>query len=422
MSLTARAARLRRTWAWRSPSSGPTRWRLHRRLAQTTSTTSACGPPRSRCGTAARTGPSSRSPRPSRTPSPRYGRGAAESDSSTPWSSPPVWTGARSVILRALAATLRQVGGPQPGLHRGGAGRQPGDRRGCSSSCSRPASTPTLDRGRRGAAGARPSAWTRRSTQALDEVASLDQDRILRARRGGAGRPAHQLLPARREGAPKATSASSCCRASSTMLPEPRPAFEIWVYAPRVEGCHLRFGAVARGGLRWSDRREDFRTEVLGSGQGADGQERRHRADRVQGRLRRQAAARPGRRPRRLAGRGQGGLPHLHLAGCSTSPTTASRQRDRAPAAGGAPRRRRPLPGGRGRQGHGDLLRHRQRGGAQTTASGSTTPSPRAVLPATTTRDGHHRPRCVGVGQAPLPRAGAGHPERASSPSSASAT
>ncbi len=47
-------------------------------------------------------------------------------------------------------------------------------------------------------------------------------------------------------------------------LPEPRPRFEIWVYSPRVEGVHLRFGAVARGGLRWSDRREDFRTEVLG--------------------------------------------------------------------------------------------------------------------------------------------------------------
>ncbi|HEY7042780.1 MAG TPA: NAD-glutamate dehydrogenase domain-containing protein, partial [Nocardioidaceae bacterium] len=47
-------------------------------------------------------------------------------------------------------------------------------------------------------------------------------------------------------------------------LPEPRPAFEVFVYSPRVEGVHLRFGAVARGGLRWSDRREDFRTEVLG--------------------------------------------------------------------------------------------------------------------------------------------------------------
>jgi glutamate dehydrogenase len=47
-------------------------------------------------------------------------------------------------------------------------------------------------------------------------------------------------------------------------LPEPRPAFEIWVYSRRVEGVHLRFGSVARGGLRWSDRREDFRTEILG--------------------------------------------------------------------------------------------------------------------------------------------------------------
>ena len=47
-------------------------------------------------------------------------------------------------------------------------------------------------------------------------------------------------------------------------LPLPRPRFEIFVYSPRVEGVHLRFGSVARGGLRWSDRREDFRTEILG--------------------------------------------------------------------------------------------------------------------------------------------------------------
>ena len=47
-------------------------------------------------------------------------------------------------------------------------------------------------------------------------------------------------------------------------LPAPRPLFEIFVYSPRVEGVHLRGGKVARGGLRWSDRREDFRTEVLG--------------------------------------------------------------------------------------------------------------------------------------------------------------
>jgi glutamate dehydrogenase len=47
-------------------------------------------------------------------------------------------------------------------------------------------------------------------------------------------------------------------------VPEPRPAREVWVSSPRVMGIHLRFGAVARGGLRWSDRREDLRTEVLG--------------------------------------------------------------------------------------------------------------------------------------------------------------
>src|SRR5690606_16741893 len=47
-------------------------------------------------------------------------------------------------------------------------------------------------------------------------------------------------------------------------LPLPKPYREIFVWAPHVEGVHLRFGPVARGGLRWSDRRDDFRTEVLG--------------------------------------------------------------------------------------------------------------------------------------------------------------
>src|SRR5256886_4207882 len=47
-------------------------------------------------------------------------------------------------------------------------------------------------------------------------------------------------------------------------LPLPRPRYEIFVYSPRVEGLHLRFGKVARGGIRWSDRPQDFRTEILG--------------------------------------------------------------------------------------------------------------------------------------------------------------
>src|SRR4029077_17978672 len=52
-------------------------------------------------------------------------------------------------------------------------------------------------------------------------------------------------------------------------MPAPRPKFEIFVYSPRVEGVHLRFGAVARGGLRYIDRRDDFRTEALGQGKAA---------------------------------------------------------------------------------------------------------------------------------------------------------
>ena len=75
-------------------------------------------------------------------------------------------------------------------------------------------------------------------------------------------------------------------------LPEPKPMFEIFVYSPRVEGVHLRGGKVARGGLRWSDRMEDFRTEVLGLVKAQHGEERGHRAGRLQGRLRAQARRR----------------------------------------------------------------------------------------------------------------------------------
>jgi len=99
----------------------------------------------------------------------------------------------------------------------------------------------------------------------LDEVTSLDHDRILRSIIGvidatwrtnffqpdEAGRPK-----------PWVSMKLDCARVPG--LPKPHPMAEIWVYSPEVEGVHLRFGAVARGGLRWSDRREDFRTEVLG--------------------------------------------------------------------------------------------------------------------------------------------------------------
>jgi glutamate dehydrogenase len=99
----------------------------------------------------------------------------------------------------------------------------------------------------------------------LDAVASLDEDRILRgflALVQATNRTSFYQRAA--DGAPKAHMSVKLDPALVPDLPRPRPRFEIFVYAPRVEGVHLRFGPVARGGLRWSDRREDFRTEVLG--------------------------------------------------------------------------------------------------------------------------------------------------------------
>ncbi|MBJ8346759.1 NAD-glutamate dehydrogenase [Antrihabitans sp. YC2-6] len=99
----------------------------------------------------------------------------------------------------------------------------------------------------------------------IDAVVSLDADRILRAILGliratlrtnyfvvdsaGTQRPYLSFKVEPRE---------------IVELPKPKPRFEVFVYSPRVEGVHLRFGRVARGGLRWSDRQEDFRTEILG--------------------------------------------------------------------------------------------------------------------------------------------------------------
>ncbi|GAA1495725.1 NAD-glutamate dehydrogenase [Paeniglutamicibacter kerguelensis] len=95
--------------------------------------------------------------------------------------------------------------------------------------------------------------------EALEKVPTLDADKLLRRfvnviegtlRTNYYTDPAalaFKLMPGKIDGAPF-----------------PRPKYEIWVCSPRVEGVHLRFGEVARGGLRWSDRRDDFRTEVLG--------------------------------------------------------------------------------------------------------------------------------------------------------------
>ena len=105
----------------------------------------------------------------------------------------------------------------------------------------------------------------KRIAAALDAVEDLDQDRILR-------RYLNLVLATLRTnyyqvdagGAPKTYLSFKIDSGAVEDLPEPAPMFEIFVYSPRMEAIHLRGGKVARGGIRWSDRREDFRTEILG--------------------------------------------------------------------------------------------------------------------------------------------------------------
>lgn len=101
--------------------------------------------------------------------------------------------------------------------------------------------------------------------QDLEEVKNIDEDRIIR-------RYMQVILATIRtnyfqydeNGQPKKYMSFKFDPMAITELPMPRPLFEIFVYSPKVEGVHLRGAKVARGGIRWSDRREDFRTEVLG--------------------------------------------------------------------------------------------------------------------------------------------------------------
>jgi glutamate dehydrogenase len=101
--------------------------------------------------------------------------------------------------------------------------------------------------------------------QALQAVMSLDADRVLRrlALLVRAMVRTNYYQPGE-EGRPKPWISFKIDSRALADLPAPKPFREIWVWSPQVEGVHLRFGPVARGGLRWSDRRDDFRTEVLG--------------------------------------------------------------------------------------------------------------------------------------------------------------
>jgi glutamate dehydrogenase len=100
---------------------------------------------------------------------------------------------------------------------------------------------------------------------ALDAVESLDEDRILRSYLMLVLKTVrtnyYQKLPS---GAAKSYLSVKLASSEIDLMPLPRPLYEIYVYSPRVEAVHMRAGKVARGGIRWSDRKEDFRIEILG--------------------------------------------------------------------------------------------------------------------------------------------------------------
>ena len=100
---------------------------------------------------------------------------------------------------------------------------------------------------------------------ALQAVEGLDEDRILRhfvdAVAAAIRTNFYQLG---RDGHAKELIAIKFASRKVDAMPLPRPLYEIFLYSPRVEAVHLRFGKVARGGIRWSDRPQDFRTEILG--------------------------------------------------------------------------------------------------------------------------------------------------------------
>lgn len=104
-----------------------------------------------------------------------------------------------------------------------------------------------------------------RLSEALNNVSSLDQDRILRS----FGILIENTLrtnffQTQKNGEFKDFMSLKFHSKKINFLPNPKPAYEVFVYSPRMEGVHLRGGKIARGGIRWSDRHEDFRTEILG--------------------------------------------------------------------------------------------------------------------------------------------------------------
>ncbi|MBI3702904.1 MAG: NAD-glutamate dehydrogenase [Rhizobiales bacterium] len=149
-------------------------------------------------------------------------------------------------------------------------GREPGIQKQTQNayldSGSRPAGGPGMTDGETAAErDAKQKGISARIEETLQKVDSLDEDRILR-RFVNAVQAAIRtnFYQVDKDGQVKTLIAVKFESGKLTDLPLPRPLYEIFVYSPRVEGVHMRFGKVARGGIRWSDRPQDFRTEILG--------------------------------------------------------------------------------------------------------------------------------------------------------------
>ncbi len=204
--------------------------------------------------------------------------------------------------------------------------------------------------------------------RALDKVQSLDEDRILRAYLAVIRATLRTNYYQTVNGALKSWMSFKLDPQAIPNLPLPLPKFEIFVYSTRVEGVHLRMGYVARGGIRWSDRREDYRTEVLSL----------MKAQNVKNTVIVPVGAKGGFFPKTPAsGRLARGHPkgrYRQLPGLHPRPARPHRQHRERQDGGAcghrAARWRRSVPGGRGRQGHRHLLRHRQRHLQSNTATG----------------------------------------------------
>jgi glutamate dehydrogenase len=165
------------------------------------------------------------------------------------------------VILRAYAKYLRQAGFPYSQAHiEGVLNGNPGTSRSLVK-LFEAMFDPAADPERKTAQAAAASV-----AADIDALTSLDTDRVLRGFASMIQATLRTNYFVRRQDSARAQNVLAIKMNPRLIdeLPLPRPRFEIFVYSPRVEGVHLRFGFVARGGLRWSDRKEDFRTEILG--------------------------------------------------------------------------------------------------------------------------------------------------------------